>query len=105
MSDEQGGDAVARDQPSRLDRLWTRMAWSVRQVAMEFGPADYPEDGGVAFRNEVLAFVTQFINVLEALLEESSTDPWTLGNRERVNRLSDEALLSIAASCHFYNLG
>ena len=71
-------------------------------IADEFGPLDFPDDGGFRFRNDLFSFVDSFFVWMIDLLDEGSDDPWTEMNRSNVMNADSEAFIRITESAHFY---
>jgi len=77
----------------------------VCNAQLAFGAEDFPEDGGVSFRNDVYKYAYCYFLALFHYLDEESKDSWTIRNGETVLRLKADHLVRIAGTSHFYVSG
>jgi hypothetical protein len=79
-----------------------RIGFGVGNAQLDYGQQDFPGDGGIAFRNEVYKYPHCYFRALFHYLHEESTAKWTNRNRDNVFKLTDDHLLRIVATSHFY---
>lgn len=87
------------------DAMW-RVGVNLARLTLEVGPRDFPQDGGVAYRNHLYKYVhCYFICTLYPYLLPDADDPWTRRNRELVLKLQTEPLQRAAGLSHAYVRG
>jgi hypothetical protein len=69
---------------------------------LAFGGEDFPDDGGVAFRNDVYKYANYYFQAMLHYLDDGSKDVWTVRNRDAVLSLTADHLVRVAATSHFY---
>ena len=74
----------------------------VGNAQLDYGQQDFPSDGGIAFRSEVYKYPHCYFRALFHYLHEESTDKWTVRHREPVFKLTEDHLVRIVATSHFY---
>jgi len=72
---------------------------------MDWGSTDFPEDGGVAYRNRLYSYAYSYFEAVIGLLAPDSTDPWKLKNEQRVVALTDSKLIKMAGLSHVHAQG
>jgi len=74
----------------------------VGNAQLDYGQQDFPADTGIAFRNDVYKYPHCYFRALFHWLHAESTDRWTIRNREQVFKLTQDHLIRIVATSHFY---
>jgi len=76
---------------------------NLARSTLERGPRDFPQDGGVAYRNYLYKYVyCYFLWALYPSLLPDASDAWSRRNRERVVQLPTGPLKQAVGLSHFY---
>lgn len=74
-------------------------------TAIDFGPTDFPDDGGDAFCNDLYKYAYSYYQALFHFLHQDTKDEWSDRNREHVLRLRKEKLITATGLSHFHRQG
>ncbi len=71
-------------------------------VASYFGPGDFPDDGGVTFRNEFFGYSYGWFDSAKLYMYEEPNDEWAVASAERILHLCPEHVTRVVGACHFF---
>lgn len=69
-------------------------------ISLEFGPTDYPEDGGRKFWNYLYGFPHSYFDTMRYYILEDPGDNWAVLNGEKALRLQFAQLVKITGASH-----
>jgi hypothetical protein len=79
---------------------------NLARLTLERGPGDFPQDGGIAYRNHLYKYVhCYFLWALYPALAPRTDDEWSRSNRELVLNLSLKPLRQLVGVSHFFVRG
>lgn len=85
--------------------MW-RVGVNLARLTLEVGPRDFPQDGGIGYRNHLYKYVhCYFLWTLYPYLHPETNEEWSRRNRELVLKLQSEQLTRAAGLSHFYARG
>ncbi len=82
-----------------------KIARHLQAVALEFGPTDFPGDGGVSFRNELFGFADCFACVVKHFPEIYPDDYWLQANYGRVLKATRDEIFDVIGVLHIFEVG